>query len=205
MITAKHNSFITTFFRYYVKMIIKRHFHAISISGDITEPGHALLMIGNHFSWWDGFIAFYVNNTILKKRFHVMMLEEQLAKRKFFRGIGVFSVRTANRSVLDSLRYASRILENPENILVIYPQGKIESSYAPKLKFGKGVVKILRGVSGSKPQILFYAALTDYFSNRKPGLNIYLAPFAIQDDFKTEEIEARYNDFYMSCINQQCQ
>lgn len=205
MITAKHNSFITTFFRYYVKMIIKRHFHTISISGDTPEPGHALLMIGNHFSWWDGFFAFYVNNTLLKKRFHVMMLEEQLAKRKFFRSIGVFSVSPGNRTVLDSLRYASRILENPENMLVIYPQGKIESSYIQKLKFGKGVVKILQGVSGSKPQILFYAALADYFSNRKPTLNIYLSPVTMPENFNKEEIEASYNDFYMSCINQQCQ
>lgn len=203
MITAKHNKFINGFFRRYINLIIKRHFHSVNIIGDIPDSGSAVLMIGNHFSWWDGFFAYYINNRFLKKRFHVMMLEEQLATRKYFRGIGAFSVQPSSKSMFESLKYASVILADPENLLVIYPQGKIETAYRQKLCFGRGVMKIWSDINGPKPVILFYVALTDYFSNRKPTLNIYLSPCTLSSGFSLQDLETRYNDFYRACITLQ--
>ncbi len=203
MIRAKHNKYITFFFRHYINLILKRHFHIITITGDIPEPDRAILMIGNHFSWWDGFFAFYVNFTMLHKRFHVMMLEEQLAKRKFFRGLGAFSVQPYSRSIIESLHYASGLLQDPENMLVFYPQGRIETSYIQHIRFSKGVMKIWDDIEGTKPSILFYVALVDYFSNPKPTLNIYLSPLVIPPKLTLHYLEQHYNDFYLACITLQ--
>jgi len=203
MITANHQPVINRFFRHYVDLLMKRHFHKIQVTGDIPDEGRSIMLIGNHFSWWDGFFAFWLNNHLLHKRFHVMMLEKQLAKRRFFRGIGAFSVQPSSRSMVESLDYAARLLESCESMLVIYPQGRIETSYIQRIRFGKGAVRILEKVRGIHPEILFYVALTDYFSNPKPTLNIYLQPYAIQTDNALQNMEDRYNAFYQSCITLQ--
>ncbi|MFO7722570.1 MAG: lysophospholipid acyltransferase family protein [Bacteroidales bacterium] len=203
MITAKHHPVINRFFRHYVDMLLKRHFHKIQVTGDIPDEGRSIMLIGNHFSWWDGFFAFWLNNHLLHKRFHVMMLEEQLAKRRFFRGIGAFSVQPASRSMIESLDYAAGLLEKSDHMLVMYPQGRIETSYAQQIRFGKGVCRILEKVRGTRPEILFYVALTDYFSNPKPTLNIYLQPFSMRSEKALANMEDRYNAFYQSCITLQ--
>jgi hypothetical protein len=203
MITARHNRYITGFFRIYVQRILRRHFHAIRVLGDVPDGNRSVLLIGNHFSWWDGFIAFYLNNNVLHKRFHVMMLEEQLSRRRFFRGMGAFSVQPGNRSMLESLRYASNVLCDDENLLLMYPQGKIETSYIQYIRFGKGVMNVIEGVPGHGPAILFYVALTDYFSNRKPSLNLYLQPYAAPSTLTLQQLEAQYNNFYRGCIQLQ--
>jgi len=114
--------------------------------------------------------------------------------------MGAFSVQPGNRSMLESLRYASNVLCDDENLLLMYPQGKIETSYIQHIRFGKGVMNILEGVSGRRVDILFYVALTDYFSNRKPSLNLYLQPFAASANFTLQQFEEQYNSFYRGCI-----
>lgn len=199
MITAKHNPFINHFFKQYISYILKRNFHSIDIFGDIPDGDSSVLMIGNHFSWWDGFFAFYINNKMLKKKFHVMMLEEQLKKRKYFRGIGAFSIRQSSRTLLTSLNYASGLLTDPDNMLVVYPQGKIESSYIDNISFGKGVMKIWDNIPFEKPAILLYVALVDYFSYKRPSVNIYIKPLSIAYNFTLSNLESSYNDFYRAC------
>lgn len=203
MITAKHNIIVERFFRRYVAWILKKHFYAVNIIGDLPEGGCGLLMIGNHFSWWDGFFAFHLNNLFLHKRFHVMMLEEQLAKRRFFSWIGAFSVQPHSKEMLLSLRYASNLLENHDAMLVLYPQGKIETAYIRKIRFGKGVMRIWNGVEGKKPEFLLYVALVDYFSNRKPTLNLYLKPITGPAELSLPWLEKQYNDFYEACLTLQ--
>jgi 1-acyl-sn-glycerol-3-phosphate acyltransferase len=203
MITARYHPVINRFFRFYVNLLMKRHFKAIRVTGDIPDEERSLVLIGNHFSWWDGFMAFWLNNHLLNKRFHVMMLEEQLAKRRFFRGIGAFSIQPGSRSMMESLNYASDILADTHNMLVIYPQGRIETSYVKRIRFGGGLSRILGGVSGPPPAILFYVALVDYFSFPKPTLNIYLRPYVPHAGNPLQYMEDSYNAFYQSCITLQ--
>lgn len=160
-----------------------------------------MLLLSNHVSWWDGFWVMYLNRTLFRKKFHFMMLEEQLRKFWFFNYTGGFSVSKRSRSVLETLDYTSSLLEDNRNLVLIFPQGEIRSMYEEDFRFEKGLEKIIRGVRG-QIQVLFIASLVDYFSSPVPGLYMYLreyeAPLGSLSD-----VEEAYNGFYRESLEQQ--
>jgi hypothetical protein len=199
MIPARHTRFHTAFFSFYSGYLMRNSFRSVSFVDDPGPSDKALLIIGNHFSWYDGFFMNYYNKLVLKKKYHVMMLEEQLKDRMFLNKSGAFSINPGSRDIIESLRYSSQILADPANMLLMYPTGEIQSSYISSFSFMKGLDRIL---SGNDPEIRFYACMVDYFSERKPAAWIYFysPPPELRN---TASLEKAYNDFYRNCISRQ--
>jgi len=193
MIKAAHHWFYTFFFYRYILYILKKDFKRIEIEGYWPKSDRAALMIGNHISWWDGFWALYLNKKIVKKRLHVMMLEEQLKQRGFMSKLGGFSINPGTRSVVESLNYATELLSDPTNLLLLYPQGKLFSMHQPQNNFEPGVERILKNCQQS--QILFYAAFPDYFADRRPTLFFYLKEVEFKR-YSTAALNELYQQFY---------
>lgn len=200
MIPARHHPLIDRLFNWYLHNILKKDFYGIEVIGQWPDNLAGNLVIGNHVSWWDGFWAYYLNKRFLKKRLYVMMLEEQLKPRRFLTRIGGFSINPGNKSVIESIDYAAEKLKQSGNLVVMYPQGRIASFSAGVLQFQKGVEKVVKK-SGIQ-QILFYTALTDYFSQRKPTLTFYLGVHTL-NDASTQSIEQAYRLFYQNAVEQQ--
>lgn len=154
----------------------------------------ALLIIGNHSTWWDGFLIWQMNRQVLKKKFHLMMLESQLKKFWFFQKIGCFSIDPGNRSVVESLKYAAQILENKQNIVAFYPQGQLHSIFDENILFNKGIEVILK--NNAETDVLFYALFVDYSSNSKPYLNVFLKVIHHPNQFNYKQLENIYKLFY---------
>lgn len=222
MIRAAHNRFHEAFFGLYLRAHMHWAFRHVRIHSDFDDGGGSILLIGNHFSWWDGFIARHVNKKLFKRRLHLMMDEEQLAQRRFLCGLGAFSIKKNSRDAIESLRYAAEILQKPENLLIVFPQGRFESLHSYPLNFQKGWFRMLNNPP-SHLNIVFMASLVDYFASPRPGLTIYLRD-AIQTNpqkpseeaiggkqhaniqFKnSDEIEAAYNVFYADAVRRQNQ
>ncbi|MGM0497993.1 MAG: lysophospholipid acyltransferase family protein [Bacteroidota bacterium] len=203
MIKARHNPFFVEFFRFYSKFMLHQHFRKVIIKGGYTERNLPLLMVANHFSWWDGFIANYLNNTMFKRKFHVMMLEEQLKQRMFLNKAGVFSIKKKTRDVVDSLNYTKELLTNPQNMVVIYPQGEIESLYHYPLQFEKGISSVMGKMQPENIQVVFLATLVDYFSHRKPTLTLALADYNAEQFASIKNMEDAYNQHLKNMIEQQ--
>ncbi|MDX2284332.1 MAG: lysophospholipid acyltransferase family protein [Bacteroidia bacterium] len=167
-----------------------------------ADPARAVLILGNHTSWWDGFWIVQLNRLRFRKRFHVMMLESELRKRLTFRSIGAFSIQPGGRGILQSLDYAGGLLSDPRNLVLFFPQGRIHSQYEPEIRFEPGIDRILRK-AGGPVQILFFAALTDYFSRPRPSLFVYLqeCPGSVPQD--RASLEAAYRSFYAECLRRQ--
>ena len=202
MIQASHRWFYTWFFNFYSKFKIKRHFHQVFIHSECMAGDKAILLIANHFSWWDGFFAVYLNQKFFKRKFYVMMLDQQLSKNRFLAKAGAFSIKKKSRDILESLQYARNILEDNNNLLLIFPQGKIESMHKPELKFENGIEKIIHGKE-NQIQIIMAAVLPEYYSNPKPSLYIYLAEFDTSQGFTCNQIEEAYNrHFYWAKMQQ---
>lgn len=195
---AKHNFFIYPFFQFYTKIMIRRKFHSVIIEKKDIDTRKPILLISNHISWWDGFWAMYINLTLFKKKFYFMMHEKQLLEYKFFNQTGGFSINNQYRHIIDSINYSSSILENKNNLLVIYPQGEINSIYQSEYVFKRGIEKIINQKDIS---LVFSANLIDYFSNQKPSIFIYLEEY--QGDCNLKEIEKAYNEFYKDSIQKQ--
>ncbi len=198
MIYARHTTLHTAFFRYYSKHLMKKNFRSVHFIDDPGPTSRPLLIIGNHFSWYDGFFINHYNNEVLKKKFHVMMLEEQLKNRMFLNKSGAFSINPGSKDIIESLQYSARILENPGNMLLIYPTGEIQSSYISSFSFMKGLDRIINPGT----EIRFYACLVDYFSHRVPSARIYFRKEE-NNDRSIAGLERSYNEYYSECILRQ--
>jgi len=173
----------------------------VHIIGNFSDNGNSVLVIANHISWWDGFWIQYLNLKILSRKLHFMMLEEQLKKHWYFNYTGGFSIKKKSRSILESINYSIQLLKQPENMLLMFPQGQIHSLYANKITFEKGIERIVNNLTHDT-QILFVANLIDYLSDKNPNLFIYFKTF-LAKDFYQSTITSEYNKFYEQVLNNQ--
>ena len=61
MIRARYIKRYVNFISWYLQLRIKIHFKSIQIQGELKEKDASLLVIANHFSFWDGFLVQYLN------------------------------------------------------------------------------------------------------------------------------------------------
>lgn len=198
MIKAKHNIIIYPFFIWFASFLIKRKFKSVNIKGEFEDNGNSILIIANHISWWDGFWIMLLKVRLIKRKFHFMMLEEQLKKHWFFRYTGGYSIKKKTREIVDSLNYTLEILKDRNNMALVFPEGKIKSLYNSHFEFEKGIERIIEKVSPDT-QVVFVANMVDYFSDSKPNLYIYLKTF-VAKDLKNNVVEKKYNEFYAEAL-----
>lgn len=193
ILRARHHKVIFPFFYWYTRVLISRHFSSVHISGQKKEYSKPILLLSNHISWWDGFWALLLTKKVLQKKFHFMMLEDQLRKYWYFNYCGGFSVSKGNRSVLETLTYASELLKNPSNLVLLFPQGKIESMHQNLVLFEKGFSKIAQ--KSGDIQVVFVANFIEYGSRKKPSLYMFLHNYTLTD-YSYNAVMDAYNSFY---------
>jgi 1-acyl-sn-glycerol-3-phosphate acyltransferase len=174
MLYPQKNKFIKWFFHHYILNLVKRNFRQVNFNFIEVSKNKSVLLLANHFSWWDGFLLYYINHKVLKKQFHVMVIEKTVQKVSFFKYMGAFSVNKKTREILTSLDYAAKLLNDPENLVLIFPQGKLFSNFIDKVSFEKGLLKILQSAAG-KFQIVHAATFIEGLQYKKPSVNVYLA------------------------------
>lgn len=202
MIKANHTWLGVTFFRIYSRYRLRRNFLNVQLCGHFNDTGKPILIIGNHFSWWDGFIQIYLNENALHRKFHVMMLEEQLRKNMILNKTGAFSVKKNSRDIVESLQYSIELLRNRDNMVLIFPQGEIQTIHTRNFVFNRGLEYILRQ-STVVVDVVFNVNLIDYFSQSKPSLNIYYKNYTLKYPADITRIERDYNDYVSECIEKQ--
>jgi len=199
---AKH-WLITPFFSLYIGWIIKRNFQAVNFTQVDLHPAKAVLLIANHFSWWDGFLLYYLNKIYFKKHFRIMVLEETMREVTFFRYLGGFSVTKNSRQVVESLQYAAELLSDPDNLVVIFPQGKLYSNFVESVTFEKGLLKITE-MATADFQYLFAAAFTENFDHKKPSVNVGFKVMQ-QDEVLVNNLQKAYQQHYDQVKQRQTQ
>ena len=202
MIKANHSFWGQLFFNYYSKFKLRNHFHKINFIGDFKDAGLPILLIANHFSWWDGFIQLQLNSLFFKRKFHVMMLEKQLNKYMLLNKAGAFSVQKNTRDLINSLNYSLKLLNDPRNVLLLFPQGEIQSLYTTNFHFEKGLNYLLKNQI-TDIQLIFNINLIDYFSESKPCLTVYFKEYSFNINSSLKTIENDFNDFSCECKRKQ--
>jgi 1-acyl-sn-glycerol-3-phosphate acyltransferase len=173
MVYPQKNKFIHWFFHHYILWIVKSNFRQVNFNTVEVDKGRSVLLLANHFSWWDGFLIYYLNHYLFKKKFHVMVIEDTMQKVSFFKYMGAFSVAKKSREILASLDYAADLLDNPDNLVLIFPQGKLYSNFTDDVVFEKGLTRILAGAVG-KFQPIMAATFIETLQYKKPSVNVYL-------------------------------
>lgn len=151
MLEANKSKWFEKVFAVYNRNLLKRRFHSLNVLGldsfEKRNKNFPLIIYINHSSWWDGLVIFEI-----LKRFdfenYVMMEEKQLKKLWLFRKLGAFSVIRENpREAVKSIIYAtSKLKNNAQTTLVIFPQGKIFPNDLRPIKFYSGVSRIVEKV-----------------------------------------------------------
>lgn len=192
------------FFRVFVPGLINYHFRDFILE-QTTEikQDRPLLILANHFSWWDGFTHFYLNMYYLGKQFHVMMLEEELEKRLFLRNVGAFSINRGRKDIMESLQYAGNLLNDPQNMVLLFPTGRLQTLYAHSFPFQRGLERILENAS-SQLQVIFSFVLPEYGPYPKPALHVYLKNY-IDWQADLQRMEKAFNDYFREVVDQQYQ
>lgn len=183
------------FFTWYINNIIGRHFNKFSFNKVPIDSSRSILLLSNHFSWWDGFLLFQANRLFFKKNFHVMVTEENYKKVAFLKYLGAFPVKKNSRNVFDSLEYAGELLDDPRNLVLIFPQGKLYSNHVNEIIFEKGLMQLI-SFSKREFQYLFAASFIDYFEKRKPSVVCYLDTWEGAEFTSLQLIKDAYNKHY---------
>ncbi len=203
MIKARHTYVGVKFFNLYSAWLLRLYFRKVQYKGNIVDEGKPVLVISNHFSWFDGFIQLQLNNKFLFRKYHIMMLEGQLRKHLFLRAGGCFSISKGKKGVVESLKYSIDILRDKKNLLVLFPQGEIQSMHTQPLEFEKGIGYILKEL-GDTIQVVFNVNLVDYHSRRKPVLRVYFKTYT-GESMEVEALQDAFSGFMEACKQQQNQ
>ena len=173
MIRPKNNPIIYWFLRNYVIWRVGKHFHQLLFNSIDVDKNRSILLIANHYSFWDALVLFCVGDQLFKKKFHVMLLEETSRKEPFLKYGGAFSVNKNTKDILLSLDYAAKLLDDPNNLVLIFPQGRLYPNFTADIYFEKGVQRIIDKARG-KFQLVLAAAFIQYFKHIKPTATVYL-------------------------------
>lgn len=202
MIRARHTLFGRVVAGFYAGPLLDRAFREVCMPDKVEDPGLPLLMLANHFCWWDGFIQYRLNRACFGRKLYVMMLEEQLEKHPILARCGCFSVRKHSRSILESLDYAAEVMRSPENMLLIFPQGAIRSLHLDTPGFESGVGYLRKRV-GNDHTVVLNVNLPDYGSGRKPSLNCYLRMLHGTEAGTVDMLRGAWERFYADCKKRQ--
>lgn len=106
-----------------------------------------LLLAANHVSWWDPFTLREVQRVLRPSSpVFVVMLEDELARRPYFRRMGVHGIQPGSGASLRAcIRQLRRHLEaRPDGSVIFFPQGRIWPSFKRPLAFHPGIGLLAR-------------------------------------------------------------
>ncbi|WP_316739612.1 lysophospholipid acyltransferase family protein [Pedobacter aquatilis] len=204
MYLPQKNKIIYRFFSWYIEFIIKKDFHAFNYDKVTLKSDSSILVLANHFSWWDGFFIFYLNKLVFKKDFHVLVNAENYKKVSFLKYLGAFAASNNGKDVLETLSYAGELLNNPQNLVLVFPQGRLHSNHIQDINFEKGVMQMINS-SKKRINIVFAATFIDYFAARKPSVFTYLHNWDNEEYVSLQLLKSAYNKHYNSSLVKQTQ
>lgn len=171
MITANKKPILETVMAACNRRLLRKHFHAMWVAGDEHVGGLdrniPVVLLGNHSCWWDPLVEFYLSRDLFGLDGYAMMEEKQLERYRFFRWIGVFSVRRESpRDAVESLRYAGSLLDRPNRALWIYPQGVMLPGDVRPLGFQTGIGRLARMVA--RVQFVPFVHQYEFIGDQRP-------------------------------------
>ncbi len=202
MIPARRNKTLSNIFAKYMRYRMHRHFNRIVVTPFTPKPGHSVLLLCNHFSWWDGFFGNYLAYWTMKRHLYIMMQHDHLEKRMLFNFFGGFSIERGNREMLKSLWYAADLLNDPENLVVVFPQGELISNHTPQISIEKGIERLVKHIKGPC-QIVYCCTLIDYFESLKPSAFVHLFDCGTANEVPFEQLITNINQHHAQALKDQ--
>lgn len=172
IITADKSGWPTRLVHAMIQWKLEQHFHGIFAQGlgplraALDDDPTGVLFVANHSSWWDFFMAHWINLTVPVDGYG-MTDHSNLVKYGFFRRIGVYSVdRTDPGSVRASIDYTRELLARPRAGVWLFPQGVIACNDVRPLDMQGGLRVLLRRTG--RLRIVPIALRYEYWQDERP-------------------------------------
>lgn len=198
------NGFISKCYAWYFGYLFKSNFSKFNFNKLSVKEDKAVLLLANRFSWWDGFMLFQINRRVFKKQFHVLVTDKDYQTINYLKYFGAFAPVNKGKELIEALHYAGSLLDDPKNLVLIFPQGKIKSSHVQDISFEKGVVQVINA-SKKNFQLVFSVILTDYLNEQKPAAEAYLHKWQPEEYISLQLLKSEYNKHYDNALSKQMQ
>ena len=198
MLQSRKSTFIFKLYSWYLSNIINRDFSGFTFNDPNIKEDEAVLLLANHFSWWDGFLMFHINKKLFKKKFHVLVTDEDYYKHPFLKYMGAFAADKKGKDTLETLIHAGKLLDDPANLVLIFPQGRLYASSVPSVSFEKGIMQVFNA-SAKKFQIVFSATSMNH-AKRKPQLKTDLQVWNAEEYLSLQLLKSEYNKHYQAAM-----
>ena len=187
-------------------LFLRRHYNKMIVNEAVIKPGHSYILMCNHFGFLDGLLAFYLCGKVMlkenkMKRVYIMSVKKQMEKNPWLRYCGSFSIDPGKLSMRESLNYAAEILDEPGNLLLFYPQAKLESCHIRYIKFEEGISMIVPKIKGNC-QLLWSSNLVEYFESIKPSVYFNMLDCGTNNEFDFEALKEKVNKHHQNAIRQ---
>lgn len=203
MIAARRKKFLADVFAKYMRYRMQKTFNRLQVvTPFIPKPGHSVLLLCNHFGWWDGLWANYLAYWHLYRKSYIMMQEDHLLARMWLNHCGAFSINRSSREMIRSLQHAADILKYPENLVIVFPQGELISNHTNDIKVEKGIERLIKNIKGPC-QIIYNCALVEYFESLKPSVYFHLFDCGVAGELTFEELSAKINASHRQALQDQ--
>jgi 1-acyl-sn-glycerol-3-phosphate acyltransferase len=202
MIPARRVTLFSNWFAMYMRFRMRSYFNRLVVSPFMPREGHSILLLCNHFSWWDGLWGNYLAYWHLNRKLYIMMQEDHLQKRMLLNLFGGFSINRSSRAMIESLQYAANLLNNPQNLVVVFPQGKLISNHITEIEVERGIELLIKNIKGPC-QIIYSCALIDYFESLKPSVFFHLFDCGIVGKTSFAKLTQQINEFHRQALKDQ--
>ena len=202
MIPARRVKLFSNWFAIYMRCRMRRAFNRLEVMPFTPKEGHSVLLLCNHFSWWDGLWGNYLAYWHLNRKLYIMMQEDHLKKRMLLNLFGGFSINRNSREMILSLQYAAGLLNDPGNLVVVFPQGELISNHTTEINVEKGIERLLKNIK-APCQIVYNCALIDYFESLKPSVYFHLFDCGIAGEVPFEEVVTKIQTFHRQALTAQ--
>jgi 1-acyl-sn-glycerol-3-phosphate acyltransferase len=181
---------------------MRSYFNRLVVTPFDPKEGHSILLLCNHFSWWDGLWGNYLAYWHLNRKLYIMMQEDHLQKRMLLNLFGGFSINRTSREMIKSLQYAANLLNDKQNLVVVFPQGSLISNHTTEIAVERGIELLVKNIKGPC-QIVYSCALIDYFESLKPSVFFHLFDCGIAGELTLEELTKKINGFHQQALKDQ--
>lgn len=190
-----------------VSWLIGKRFNKLVIKDVTICPNHSYLLMCNHFSFWDGFWAGYLSYKAIHPRqkikgIYIMVVKKQMQMNPWLKYVGCFSINPGRASVNESLAYAASLLNTPGNIVVMYPQGNLESNHVREIVMKDGISHVMAHVQGHC-QLLWSSNFVEYFESIRPSVYFHMLDCGTNKDFEFGKLVQRVNAHHKTAMRKQ--
>jgi|GEM_PF-3193173 len=205
-ITANKNAIAVKIFDSIFETLFKKNFTSIMVKNKenyyLRNTDYANLFYGYHGCWWDGPLGIYLCRKLYKSNFYMMI--KDLYRFPVLSRIGGFSIeKDSLHGKLKAVNYTVKLLQNPENTVWIFPQGRLYPNDYRPIKFESGIYHICNKIK--RVNLIPVAYKYAFLQNEKPDIFVEIGkPKIIEKEIedRREFLENLQKDFEKLLDNQ---